>query len=165
MINNLEIFLKEATDLLTALNEYAEATDRLLEIDLEQEEFEYAVDDIGNIIEEREEIRERADVALGAMTQAVGQQNEDDIEFIKCVFEGQEIEYAVTGDKKLCVEAIYKLLAMQKNIIDKDSAIIAKLGVKQVEIKNSLKNLQGDKKKLDFLNLSAIEEQDSGFTI
>jgi len=50
MINNLELFLKEANTLLAALTEYKGATERLCEIDLGQDEISFAIDDIENIL-------------------------------------------------------------------------------------------------------------------
>jgi len=168
MINNLELFLKEANSLLAALTEYNNATDRLCEVDLqnlEQENLSSAIDDIEKIIQERERIRESAEVARVAMTKAIEEQDDEDAELIKCVFNGNQAEYALKGDKSLARDVIFKLLAMQKDIIEKDSRIIADYTVKYEEIKNELKNLQGDKKKLDFLNLTAPGEAESGFEV
>jgi len=170
MINNLEIFLREANSLLEALTDYDEATTRLAEVDLRAElpaeELGFAVADIEGIIQEREELKERAEVAQTEMTRAISEQNEDDIELIECAFGGKEIKYSLTGDRKLAKEVIYQLLAMQKEIIEKDTIIIEKFTSKQEEIKEVLKDLQGDKKKLDFLNLTATGAQDSsGFNV
>jgi len=161
MINNLELFLKEANVLLVALTEYDEVTDRLLEVDLQQEDLMFAVDDIETLLAEREELRECAESARVAMTNAIREQDEENADLIRCVFEGKEIAYSLTGDKVLAKEVIYKLLAMQKDIMGKDNLIIANLTSKKSEIKTALKNLQGDKKKLDFLNVTAANSQDS----
>ncbi|MCL1903091.1 MAG: hypothetical protein FWF94_01570 [Oscillospiraceae bacterium] len=170
MINNLELFLKEANTLLEALTDYDEATTRLngidLHADLSVEELVFAVDDIDDIIQEREEIKERAEIAQTEMTKVIEEQSDEDAELIKCVFGGKEIEYSLTGDRKLAKEVIYKLLVMQKEIIEKDTEIITKFSSKQDEIKTILKELQGDKKKLDFLSLTATGSQDSsGFNV
>lgn len=170
MINNLELFLKGANALLEALTDYNEATNRLGEIDLQPdlpvEELALAVDDVESIIGEREEIKARAEIAQAEMTKAIGKQTPEDVKLIECIFEGKEVKYALTGDKSLAKDVIYKLLAIQKEIIEKDTAIIKRFKAKQDEIKNTLKNLQGDKKKLDFLNLSATGAHDSsGFNV
>lgn len=169
-INNLEHFLKEANALLEALNEYDEATARLAEIDLRSdmpvEELAFAVSDIELIIEEREEIKSRAETSQTGLVAAIEEQDEDSAEFLNCVFEGKEIKYALTGDRQLAKEVVYKLIAIQKSIMEKDAEILEKFSAKQKEIKETLKNLQGDKKKLDFLSLTASGTQDSpGFNV
>jgi DNA-binding transcriptional ArsR family regulator len=165
MINNLELFLTEANILLAALSDYGKATDRLFEVDLQQEEVSFFIDDIENIIQEREEISERADAAQSAMIRAISEQSEEDARLIRCVFEGKEVAYSLTGDKSLAKEVVFKLLAMQKDIIEKDGEIIAKFTQKRDEINKALKDLQGDKRKLDFLNLAAGESHDGGFNV
>jgi len=170
MINNLELFLKATNSLLEALTEYDEATDRLAAIDLRgslsSEELSFAVDDFENILGEREDIKERAEAAEVEMMGAIGEQTADDLELIKCVFGGNEIRYSLTGDRQLAKEAIYKLLEMQRDIIEKDGVIIKSFSDSKYEIWNKLKELRGDKKKLDFLNLTATGTQDSvGFNV
>jgi hypothetical protein len=146
------------------------ATDRLGEIDLQSnlppEELSFAIDDIENILQEREDIKERAEAAQMAMMHAISAQQEDDLNLIRFSFEGEEIQYSLTGDRRLAKETIYKLLEMQKAIIKKDSVILKRFSAKQEEVRSELKNLQSDKKKIDFLNLTATGAQDSsGFNV
>ena len=166
MINNLEFFLKEANTFLAALAEYGEATDRLYEVDLQQEDLVFAVDDFEGILQEREEIKERAEFARIAMTQAIAEQDDADVQLIKCAFTGGDVSYSLSGAENLATEVIYKLLAMQKDIIEKDDIIMKRLAAKREEIKSMLKNLQDDKKKLNFLNITAAGTQESsGFNV
>ena len=170
MINNLECFLREANCLFEALSDYNDATDRLAEVDLSadlpEEELVFVIEDIDSLIQEREEIKERAEFSQSEMTRAIGVQDEKDSELIKCVFEGKEVEYSLTGDRKLAKDVIYKLLELQREIIEKDTLIIKDFTVKHNEIKQKLKELQSDRKKLDFLNLTATGAQDaSGFNV
>ena len=170
MISNLEFFLEKANVLLEALNEYDNATDRLSGIDLRSdlpaEELGFVVDDFENIIQEREEIKERAEVGQAELIKAIEEQSEDDIKLIKCAFSGEEVGYSLTGDKRLVKDLIYRLITMQKSIVEKDNQIISKFSAVQDEIREVLKNSQSDKKKLDFLNLTATGSQDSaGFNV
>jgi hypothetical protein len=166
MINNLELFLKESNTLLSEMFEYNRITDKLIETDLNYEDVSHAIDEIATLIHEREEVRERAATAQDALLRAIEAQSQDDVELIKYSFNGQEAQYSLSGDKKLAAEVVFKLLAMQKEIIDKDGEVLDKLKSKRDEIMVSLKNSQGDKKRLEFLNLTATtEKQDFGFNV
>ena len=165
MINNLELFLKEANQLLSAMTEYKEATIRLCEIDLNQEELTFAIDDIENVLEEREDIMQSAETARIAMTDIIEGQEEPGVELIRDMFDGSEIQLSLSADESLAKDVIMMLLAMQKEIMEKDIEFEEKLKAKRSEIKAAMKNLQGDKKKLDYLHLSTSLGQEQGFQV
>jgi hypothetical protein len=142
MGNKLELFQVEAESLLAVLTEYNEVTDRLCEIDLQQysqeEDLALAISDIEVLIDEREEIRERVDFARNSMIAVMGDSAET---------RGLDI--------------VSKLLSLQSEIVEKDKLIISRYAHKHGEVKGELKNLQGEKKKIDFLNSTAGVSQEA----
>jgi len=145
----MENFLSEAGALAVILEEYGAATDRLCEVDFQQEDTMFAIDDVETIIGEREEIRQRAEIARLAMVEAISALSEEESGLVRGVFEGGKSENAAAN------EIVGKLLHLQKDIVGKDSKVISELKVKCDEVKAALKELQEDKRKLDFLNVNA----------
>jgi len=169
MVNNLERFLSAANALLAALAEYRTVTVRLCSHDLQGlygEDLAVAMGEVERLIEEREEIRVRAEAAQDELIQVVDRQSDDDAQLIRGFFGGKEVTCTVSGSHRLVRDTILKLLAVQKEITDKDTEIIERMSNKRDETKAELKELQGDKKKLDFLNVTAAGGSDvSGFKI
>lgn len=148
MLSNLEAFLKAANTQLELMTEYSAATDRLSEIDLQADKDDedalgFIIDDIEAVIQEREELRERMETAQAALIAEIGEQSEDDSALIRCTFEGTQVEYSVSGDRSLARDVIYKLLAMQRDIIEKDTSVMSRLEAKHDEIRAALRDLQG----------------------
>ncbi|MCL2634428.1 MAG: hypothetical protein FWD34_07955 [Oscillospiraceae bacterium] len=172
MINNIEIFLREANGLLSALTDYRDATERLCAINLDSISADaidntiFAIDEIEAVLGEREVIKQRAEKHEIAMTAVINGQSEESAKLIRSMFSvlasGEEV-VILSGDDKLAKIAIEKLLEMQKDIIGKDGDFIARLTSKFDEIKEALKGLQGDKKKIDYLQKTAVIGQDLGF--
>ncbi|MCL2037046.1 MAG: hypothetical protein FWG83_06655 [Oscillospiraceae bacterium] len=167
MIGNLENFLKTANTLLATLNEYAAVTGRLAEVNLFNDDLEYVLDDIGQIIDEREDLKERVEIAQEAMLASIEKLDGEDGEMVRCTFmneqsgETEEVAYSITGDKRLVRDVIFKLLGVQKDILEKDAIVIENLTSRRDEVRGELKNLQEDKKKIDFLNTMQPEQTQS----
>jgi len=139
MEDKLRGFIDSANTLFSILTEYKEATDRILDVDLAQDELSFAIDDIENIVGEREEIRERLQLAQEDMAEKL----DGDFNEVKQL------------------EIVVKLLGLQGEIVEKDKQIMSTFSSKQSEVKSELKSLQDDKKKLDFLNVTAGAPQES----
>jgi len=136
----MDKFIIEANSLLAVMTEYSAVTDRLLDIDLQlynQEELSFAIDDMEEIIGEREEIKARLQFAQSAMESAT-----DDIQSVRQL------------------EVVQKLIDMQAEIMGKDKLIMSRFAAKQAQVKNELKTLQGERKKIDFLNVSTATPQE-----
>ena len=170
-LTGLELFIEEANSLLAVLAEYNSVTDKLSEVNMESsteendqddETMAFVIDDIQNIIEEREEIGERADIARTAMVEAIAGLDTKDKQSVRNVFEGGQIE---NGADFPALGVICKLLSVQKDIMGKDKAFNVKFKAKQEEVRLSLKDLQGDKKKLDFLNVNASPQESVSFDV
>lgn len=175
----MESFLETVKMLLENLDEYEKLTERFSEIsllahanenDLEDDELTFVIDDIEDIIQEREEVREHAEALHVEMSEKIKSfktESEDDFLFIKSAFENPESCLRDVSDlHKEVFKIIANLLLVQRRIVDKDQKILEKLKEKQEQIKGGLKNLKSSKKKLDFLNLttSGVQE-DKSFNI
>jgi hypothetical protein len=143
----MDAFYDKAAELLAIMTEYNEASDRFGEVDLYEEDMMFAVDDLQTIVDERENLRCCMESASAGMAQAFSELCDTDKASAKNS------------------EAMTKLLDLQSEIAGKDTEILRRYSVRLAEVKRELKNLQSEKKKLDFLHLSAVGEQDSGFNV
>jgi hypothetical protein len=168
--NNLELFIKEAKTLLEALLEYDKVTDGLTSIDLEKdlddEELELIIDDVGGIIADREEINERVCFARKSMIEAMtelskseAEADKDNVKLLKKAFEGRCAAGFPAG------EVVSSLLSVQQTIMEKDTAFSERFNKKHEEVRVKLKTLQGDKKKIDFLNVNAGPQESVSFDV
>jgi hypothetical protein len=156
-------FVESARSLLAILDEYLSASERLCEVDLlntPDDDLEFAIDDVEGILLEREELGDTVGEAESALVRSIAGMSKSDRDLIRRIFGGENAACDTAVG-----EVIGKLLLIQREILQKDKIVIERLKVKSDEVTARLKTLQSDKKKLNFLNVSAIEEQDGGFMI
>jgi len=162
----MDNFLEAANTLLEVLTEYDTVTDRFDDIDFSgmpddstdesDKDFTFVIDDVESIIQERDEIVERATATRNSMAKAINAIESDDmVSFIKKAFNGDGVSGKIKDEQKRAVSVIERMLVLQKRVVEKDKVIGEKLSVVQEEIKKEMKSLQNNKKKLDFLNTTA----------
>ncbi|MCL1866555.1 MAG: hypothetical protein FWF82_04025 [Oscillospiraceae bacterium] len=161
----MDRFLEVSEVLLGVLGEYNTATDKFFEIDFEQDDLTFAVDDFEGFLEEREEIKERISLVVSDFDSAVEGLSEEESATVKKLFGGNTASSTVGDSCSPEGKIVSEILRVQGEIVSKDKDISEKFTRKYNEVKVALKDLKGDKRKLDFLNLSAPGEQDSGFQI
>ena len=182
----MNTLIKEIESLLSALHEYDCATDKLHALQFPEirpeiheddstiESLGFTIDDIESAIQEREEIRERLEVLRLSIIERMRLiesegSDSDSVKLIMSFFAGTEVAVdspsSLTDEMRGVKSLIEEILSLQSSIAAKDSVIIERLTSKQKEIRIALKNLQADKKKLDFLNLTATGPKDSGFQV
>jgi hypothetical protein len=180
-------FLESANILLESLTEYEQVTDKFALIEFEEvaevaedggevvavgsEESEvaedsgaaediltFAIDDIEDILHEREELREPLEFARDEMMKLTEKLPESDLLNVKEAFAGK-------SDLGGGIEVIREILAVQKRIAEKDAAFSTRFQAKQVQVKSELKNLQSSKKKIGFLQMNAGAQEGTSFNI
>ncbi|MDR0196918.1 MAG: hypothetical protein LBI36_01680 [Oscillospiraceae bacterium] len=167
MIDNLELIFHQADELVAALTEYKEATARLCEINLEQENV-IEIGEIENIISEREKIIPKAAKAHINLMALIDEQNDDGRETLHRMFAAEKAVESVNAfapDETRVKDKIYELLSVHGDIMEKDNEFKKRLSGKYDEVKEILRTSQEDRRKLDFFNSTSLLGRDKGFKV
>lgn len=148
----MENLVKAAELMSEEWSKFNQLLDRMNEVDFGQEDFVFVLDDIEAFIQERDEIIELIRTAQDTFIQEKDKHSEEEINL-----------FSAKGTPFNLV--IAQIARIQEEIDVKEKEFKRKFAEKRDEVKSALKELQGDKKKIDFLNSTAQGEQDSGFNV
>lgn len=127
--------IEKADALIMELAKYDEVTARLFCVKLTGEIADETVGEIEEMLAEREGVRLGVEKAHKAFVESIG---------------GQSID-----DKGELGSKVREMLNLQLEIMKKDRDFSTRFSQKYEEVKNKLRDSQGDKRKLDYLHLTA----------
>ncbi|MCL2754648.1 MAG: hypothetical protein FWD35_02875 [Oscillospiraceae bacterium] len=128
---------EKLSEIMKAFEEYEAITDKLLALDLSEAdtslaEFDFIIDDVEMLLQEREDVIESADAIRDSLTENP------------------------MKDEEFCE----KFTALQERIIAKSHEFSEMFAAKFAVVKSSLKNLQSDRRKIGFLGANALSDNE-----
>ncbi len=156
-IKNFNLFLELLDSLEILLDQYNSLTNQLSSIDMEE------IEEIDSIFIDRDAIISGMDELKPQISGLIEMQATEISALIRKMLMGEPIGTKLDSEQKLIQQRAINLRSLQNDILTTDENNRKRMKEKYDEIKNSLVNLQNDKKKINFYSNAKLNQTGSTF--